>query len=142
MKQKKKLINIRKMFLILIIVGFATFCIFFISTSLIIRNQIKMTCEIAKKNYSGDCVEALIGMVSDEEVIYSSRNSAIWALGQLGDKRALQVLEKFYKGSVPMEREPWNGTLSQHELKKAIKLLDGGVNLTSIFWDKNELIEK
>jgi hypothetical protein len=32
-------------------------------------------------------------------------DSAIWALGQLGDDRALQMLEHFYTGDIP-DRAP------------------------------------
>ena len=83
-------------------------------------------------------VEALIGVLEDESNPYGMRNSAIWALGQLGDRRALPVLENLYTGDIP-EREPWDGTLSQHELSKAIKLARGGFNATAIFW-RNSLI--
>jgi len=51
----------------------------------------------------------------------------------LGDSRALPTLQKYYTGNIP-NREPLDGVISQYELKKAINLTSGGVNLTAIFW--------
>jgi hypothetical protein len=62
-----------------------------------------------------------------------ARNRAIWALGQLGDERALLVFEKYYTGEIP-EREPLSEVISQYELKKAIKMAEGGVNLSAWVW--------
>lgn len=91
------------------------------------------TCQRAEKNYTiDDCTTALITLVSDETQPFAERNDAIWALGQYGDRRALPVLQQLYTGQLP-DREPWNETLSQYELQKAIHLLEGGFNITVIF---------
>jgi len=58
------------------------------------------------------------------------RNHAIWALGQLGDKRALPSLEKLYTGE-PCDHSKY---VCQYELKKAIKLCRGGLNITAWTW--------
>jgi hypothetical protein len=71
--------------------------------------------------------------LEDENRSFKARNSAIWALGQFGDSRALPVLEKYYTGNIP-DREPLNGTISQYELKKAIKLAKGGTNISAFIW--------
>lgn len=90
------------------------------------------TCQRAQKNSpSSDCVTALTARLSDESQSYSDRNDAIWALGQLGDERALPVLQQHFTGQIP-QQEPWNETLSQYELQKAIGLLNGGWNITSL----------
>jgi hypothetical protein len=95
--------------------------------------SVKEKCKVAQEHYSGDCVEALSEVLGDENNSYGERNDAIWALGQLGDARALPVLREYYTGEIP-DREPWNGVISQYELKKAIKLAEGGFNATHWVW--------
>lgn len=48
--------------------------------------------EDARATYPGDHVEALIALVEDKAAPLEKRHSAIWALGQIGDKRALPTL--------------------------------------------------
>ncbi len=65
----------------------------------------------AESKYKGDCVEALTQLVKDQENTFRERNRAIWALGQLGDKRALSVLEELYTGNI-WERESYDDCIS------------------------------
>jgi len=90
--------------------------------------DVKSQCSDASARYQKEnCVEALTSLLTDEKQNFRSRNHAIWALGQLGDKRVLPLLEKYYTGIIP-DREPLDSVLSQYELQKAIKLLNGGFN--------------
>lgn len=114
-------------------IGVSICALFFVVCCTWIGYEVKSNCQDAKNKYGGDCVEALSATLNDESQSFATRNSAIWALGQLGDERALPTLQKFYTGYIP-EREPLNGTISQYELKKAINLTSGGPNLTAIFW--------
>ena len=125
--------NLKQTFLYLSAVGASIFLLFFVITCTWIGFDVKDQCQKAKGEYGGDCVEALIAVLNDEGKGYRTRNSAIWALGQLGDSRALPVLESYYTGNIP-DREPLDGTISQYELKKAINLTSGGVNLSAPFW--------
>lgn len=93
----------------------------------------KEECSKAQTKYPGDCVAALSLTLEDTSNDFRTRNSAIWALGQLGDKRALTVLEKNYTGNIP-EKESLDAGLSQYELKKAIKLAGGSFNATHWVW--------
>lgn len=95
--------------------------------------EVVSACRSAQQQYEGDCVEALASVVRDEGQSFTARNDAIWALGQLGDARALPTLEEFYSGEMP-EREPWDKTLSQYELQKALALLQGGSNYLAWTW--------
>ncbi len=106
--------------------------VFFITVNWI-GFEVKNICQHAKWQYGGDCVDALIVQLRDEHQGYRTRNHAIWALGQIGDSRAVPVLKTLYSGVIP-EREPLDTTISQYELKKAIVLAGGGTNLTAIFW--------
>ncbi len=133
----RRLLKNKKHILAYLLAGFVIlFILFFTVTSYIIGRDVKKLCVEAKKNYSGDCVEALITQLNDENQDSRTRNHAIWALGQLGDSRALPVLKSYYTGNIP-NREPLDETISQYELKKAINLTSGGLNLTAIIWRYN-----
>ncbi len=127
---KKELIN---KFLFLVAIGTSIFVLFFVISCTWIGFEVKNQCKMAKSEYSGDCTEAMIALLEDESRGFSARNSAIWALGQLGDDRVLPVLQSYYTGNIP-DREPLDKTISQYELKKAINLAGGSINLTAIFW--------
>jgi len=104
---------------------------------ILIGSEVEEACQSAWEKYEkGDCVEALIFLLEDEKNSFSERNLAIWALGQIGDVRALDVLEKNYTGYIS-EKESWNETLSQYELKKAIESVGGSVNITRFLWSYN-----
>ena len=114
---------------LLVVVSIFTFM--FIVTCNLIGFDVSQRCQIAQDRYEGDCVEALISYLNDENNSYQSRNSAIWALGQLGDERALPALKNLFTGDIP-EKEPLNRKISQYELKKAINLSSGGFNVTKL----------
>jgi hypothetical protein len=95
--------------------------------------DVKSQCETAQSDYGGDCVGALVALVQDADRGYRNRNSAIWALGQLGDSRAQAALQELYTGIIP-PREPLDAGLSQYELRKAIDLTGGGQNPLAAFW--------
>jgi len=105
----------------------------FIITSLWIGSDVRRYCKNAKKLYEGDCVTALSEMVDDASMPFRDRNHAIWALGQIGNPKALQYITKYYTGKVP-EKESPDTSLSQYEMIKAIKLMQGGVNISAIIW--------
>jgi hypothetical protein len=72
-------------------------------------------------------------LVKDNNQSFRNRNSAIWALGQLGDPQALPILQSLYTGMIP-DREPLDAGISQYELKKAINLVNGGTNISAPVW--------
>lgn len=92
-----------------------------------IRSSVREISAKATQQYSGDRVEALIKYVQSEEHGLRNRDRAVWALGRIGDERALSMLEKFYVGE-PCDH---NKYLCQYELKKAIDLCKGGLNVCS-----------
>lgn len=95
--------------------------------------EVKKNCKHAQNKFSGDCVEALSQMVRDDTQSFTTRNDAVWSLGQLGDPRALPVLEASFTGNIP-DREPYNEVLSQYELRKAIHLAKGSTNIFAWVW--------
>jgi len=116
-----------------IAISISIFFLFFIVTCSWIGYEAKNQCQDAGREYGGDCVESLISLLNDEGKSYRSRNDAIWALGQFGDSRALSVLQNYYTGDIP-PKEPLDKTISQYELKKAINLTSGGVNISAFVW--------
>jgi hypothetical protein len=114
-------------------IGISIFVLLFFIGSVWIGHEAKSLCQNARWQYGGDCVQSLTELLEDENQNYRSRNHAIWALGQLGDIRALPILEKYYTGNIP-KREPLDKMISQYELKKAIKLANGGANITAWLW--------
>lgn len=92
-------------------VGLSIVLLFFVVTASWIGFAVKSECREARKHYGGTCVEALTALLDDEGQSFRARNRAIWALGQIGDGRALPVLKKFYTGRVPA-REPINKMMS------------------------------
>jgi hypothetical protein len=96
-----------------------------ISLSLWIELGVKKVCAAATQKYPGDKVEALMMSVETKEYgydahRYSVNNYAFWALGQLGDKRALPFLKKLATGQ-PCDHET---NLCQGEITKAINKLE------------------
>ncbi|MBN1258133.1 HEAT repeat domain-containing protein [Candidatus Peregrinibacteria bacterium] len=106
--------------------------VFFITCTQI-GHEVEKRCEMAQSRYGGECVDALINQIAEASPL-AGKNDAIWALGQLGDKKALPFLEQYDTGKPLPEREPWNEGISQYELRKAIKLLKGGLNLSAFVW--------
>lgn len=84
----------------------------------------KITLE-AQADYAGEPVVALIALVEDESAPFNKRNTAIWALGQIGDKRALPVLEKLDTAEV--QHPPYDSTayIVQYSVEKALKGING-----------------
>jgi len=104
--------------------------------SLSIELGVKKTCEMATREYPGDKVEALMMFVESTESgynadRYSANNHAFWALGQLGDERALPFLKKLLTG----EACDHETNLCQGEIQEAIQKLErNGFNLPKFLW--------
>ena len=108
-------------------IGISAILLFYGFSCLSIYTGIKDISAEASSAYGGDKVSALMAFIDDEERELAERNRAVWALGQIGDARALPALEKRYTG----ESCDHDRFLCQYELKKAIRKCRGSVNLTS-----------
>ncbi len=114
-------------------IGIMLFLFVFFVTCTQIGYDVRKECELAQTKYGGECVDALMNLVADQSS-QQGKNTAIWALGQLGDKKALPFLEKYNTGEPLSDREKWSEGISQYELRKAIKLLDNGLNISAFVW--------
>jgi len=98
--------------------------------------HVKKMCEMATRKYPGDKVEALMMSVETEEYGYNAHrykmnNHIFWALGQLGDKRALPLLRNLLTGE-PCDHET---NLCQGEIQEAIQQLERNqFNLPKFLW--------
>jgi hypothetical protein len=126
-KCRSRLTNVKK------VLGYgALSCLAFLLLAFVlicwsIRSSVKDMSAEAVGAFPGDRVEALMTYVDSDNHSLRQRNRAVWALGQIGDKRALPVLEKWYTGG-PCEHDT---SLCQRELSKAINLCKGSFNATA-----------
>jgi len=97
---------------------------------------VKRVCATATRAYPGDKVEALMKFVKSDvhgysAQLYRANNRAFWALGQLGDQRALPFLKDILTGQ-SCDHET---NLCQGEIQEAIQKLErNGFNLPKFLW--------
>jgi hypothetical protein len=130
---KMKIKTIKEKLFYAVAIGVSIFLLVFFIGSVWIGYEAKKMCQDAKREYGGDCVESLISQLEDESRGFRARNDAIWALGQLGDDRALPILQNYYTGKMP-DKEPLDEMISQYELGKAVNLTSGGTNISAFIW--------
>jgi hypothetical protein len=126
-KVKSRFAGAKKVLLYGASCGLAFIIIAFFMVCLSIRSGVKEISAMAVHEYPGERVEALIAFVESTDHSLRQRNRAVWALGQIGDKRALPVLKSFYTGGACEH----DRALCQYELQKAIKLCEGSFNATA-----------
>jgi hypothetical protein len=126
-QKRNRLAKAKKVIVYGVSICFAFVFIVFVWICFDIRSGVKKISAEATQQYPGDRVEALIAYVKSENRSLRKRNFAVWALGQIGDKRALPVLSQFYTGG-PCDH---NHYLCQGELQKAIKLCQGSFNASA-----------
>lgn len=96
---------------------------------LVLFFEVRDICNNAQKEYKSDCVVSLMKVLDSNNKSIKQKNDAIWALGQLADKRALPKLKYMFVADYP-EREPLDEVISNYEIEKAIRWMESG-NLTS-----------
>jgi hypothetical protein len=128
--------RLRKILLRGILIVLLACVVSIILLSLSIELHVKKICGMATQKYPGDKVEALMMFVETKEYGYNphrykTNNHVFWALGQLGDKRALPFLRKLLTGE-PCDHET---NLCQGEVKEAIQKLERNqFNLPKFLW--------
>jgi hypothetical protein len=100
-----------------------------------IFSSVKSICTEAQQEFGGDSVEALMSFVESDKFSYRKKNKAIWALGQIGDPRAIPLLEKLHTGEV--QEPPYDSSrgIVQYTVKKALKQCRGEFSLTRWMYD-------
>ena len=140
-KNKKEMLlkstsRLRRILLRGILIVLLACVVVIILLSLSIELGVKKVCGMATRKYPSDKVEALMMFVESKEYgysadHYSANNHAFWALGQLGDKRALPFLRNLLTGE-PCDHET---NLCQGEIQEAIQKLERNqFNLPEFLW--------
>lgn len=122
-KKKRNLLVFLTVFLLVAITSISY-------TFFVIYRGVKSNCLEAKKEFKKDCVYSLIEVVKSKDKPFRKRNSAIWALGQIADKKALPFLNELNNSLSRQEKCQFDQNLCQYEIKKAIKWCNEG-NLTN-----------
>ncbi|MEJ2501783.1 MAG: hypothetical protein P8177_00465 [Gemmatimonadota bacterium] len=102
----------------------------FVAVSLQIGADVEAISRQAVARYGGDPVDALLVTVDCTDCSLRDRNRAVWALGQLGDGRALAGLRRHHTGQ-PCDH---GRHVCQRELEKAIAMVEGSFNATALVW--------
>lgn len=87
-----------------------------------VREVAERACQTQGMTYPEHKVEALIATVGDARQPFQERNLAVWALGQLGDERALPVLKAQLTGRPVCNHSQ---AICQYEAKKAMAKITG-----------------
>lgn len=90
-----------------------------------IRLFARETGSRAAARFGGDTITGLTSLVDCSGCLLRERNVAVWALGELRDRRALRVLKAHYTG----RKCDHTAGLCQYELGKAIMKIEGTWNL-------------
>ncbi len=101
-----------------------------IGLSTIIGRGVYKESQKAIARFGRGRVEALMAMVDCQTCDVHDRTQAVWALGQLRDKRALPVLYKYYTGG-PCDHQR---QICQYELSKAIRWTEGKSFMLPQIW--------
>ncbi|HYK89295.1 MAG TPA: hypothetical protein VE398_11020 [Acidobacteriota bacterium] len=111
-------------------VALAFLIVVYLGVSLMIAGGVNNTSQTALAQFDGDRIEALIALVDCQDCSLRDRNHAVWALGQLTDKRALPILYKYRTGK-PCDhmRE-----ICQYEISKAIRWTEGNSFMLPQIW--------
>ena len=126
--------SIRSKWKLISVVMLAGLFLSYIGISFLIGHQVGEIVSAAKASSGGDSVEALLMVVNSPKTTLSVKGKAVWALGQLGDSRALATFESLYTGE-PCDH---SSIVCQHELEKAIKLCQGERNISALVWRHGE----
>lgn len=122
---KTKKSQLKHIFIYLFVTGFGILTILYGIICWTIFSDVKEICEKTYQEFEGDIVEANIKFLQSNQHSLVEKNEVVWVSGQIGDDRALPILEKIYT-SVPCEK-PCNkkNKICQYELEKAIKSCRG-----------------
>jgi len=106
------------------------FLVVCLGVDLMIGWGINSTSRSAMAQFDGDRIEALMALVDCQNCRLEDRNRAVWALGQLRDKRALSILYKYRTGN-PCDHLR---QICQREISKAIRWTEGNSYMLPQIW--------
>jgi hypothetical protein len=90
-----------------------------------IYSDVKARCDVARHEFGGDSVEALMALIESDTRGFKEKNSAIWALGQLGDRRAVPFLQNLITDEDQPSPYDSSKYIVQYSVRKALKSCSG-----------------
>ncbi|MCB1184770.1 HEAT repeat domain-containing protein [bacterium] len=105
------------------------------ATSLVIGRQVRGAVAAAQSWEPGDPVEALLAVATSPDYAVAERNRAVWALGQLGDSRAVAPLATL----LPHTNCEHGQDVCRRKLEQAIELCEGAPNVGAVLWRHGRL---
>lgn len=114
------------------------FCISISFTFLSIYNGVKSNCQQAQILYGGDCVEALSAVIQSDTTSFNKKNSAVWALGQLADQKALHLLRELSQNPGDTSHCTRSKEICAHEVNKALKWCAKGNSTSWMYWNRDK----
>ncbi|HPG38263.1 MAG TPA: hypothetical protein PLP19_01710 [bacterium] len=109
--------------------GALAMAILYAIACLFIFTSVKTICTKAEREFKQDHVTSLMAVVISDKFTDKDKNDAIWALGQIGAKQALPLLESMYTG-IKDKRCNRHETICQYELEKAIRFINSKFIIT------------
>jgi hypothetical protein len=101
--------------------------IFYGAICVSIFTEVHEVCQYALKQFKGkELLTATVMLLESDEVDFTVKNRAVYALGQIGDKAALIALKNLKSQSVCRKPCTKDGYICQYELEKAIRTCEGG----------------
>jgi HEAT repeat protein len=132
-KSLQKALSWKKFFVYGLTICFTLLFILLLITLHWTSSDVRATCKKAQQQFEGDCVEALIAYLQSDSLSFKEQNHVIWALGEIGDKRALPVLQKLYTGKPCLKPCDSSKYICQYGIKKAIRGCKG-FNVVRYVW--------
>lgn len=99
----------------------------------LISIEVRDACSEAQREYAEDCVAALSQYAKSADYSYKQRNRAIWALGEIGDNRAIPVLKSLARNELQTERYNTSLELCEYGVTKSIRLCEK-LNIVRYVW--------
>jgi len=95
-----------------------------------IYKSVTVVCLDAQGLHPGDKVEALLALIKSDNASFKAKNRAIWALGQIGSKRALPLLRELDTPEVQPKPYDSSAYIVQYSVEKAITQIESNISLT------------
>ena len=110
----------------------------YVAVGVVIGHQVERAIAQATHHHAGDAVSALIATAVDPGVDLATRDSAIWALGQLGADEALPALRALETG----EDCDHTATVCQRGVRRALEGCSGSFNASAPVWRRGDLVAR
>ena len=110
----------KKYLIIGIPIGFISVILVYLVCCWIIFSGVKSITTQATEEFRLTPVQSLIAVIESNKFGFEKKNDAIWALGQIGDKKALPILEQIFTDKIEKHCNR-SENICQYEVQKAIK---------------------